>query len=111
MERRAKDLHISTPEVYEAKVFVPDNTSDLDSIGARLVIAESQLPILHNRSFWPRPAYARPWNFQKRGQGAVLEVDRSKNEEDSEKQPKATEAKEAASPEVDFAAAEITGDQ
>ena len=77
VERRAKDLHISTPEVYDAKVFVPENTSDLESIGARLVIAESQLQILHNRSFWLRPTYRRPWNFQKSAEGAVLEVDRS----------------------------------
>ena len=35
------------------------------------------LPILTNRSFWPRPAYARPWVFKDSplSAPATLEVD------------------------------------
>ena len=32
-------------------------------IGARITVPTDAVPTLTSRSFWPRPAYARRWNF------------------------------------------------
>ena len=61
VEGRAKTIGNAAPKVFNAKIYT--TKSESGCLSARLTVAESDRALLQARNFWPRPIYARPWNF------------------------------------------------
>ena len=61
---RSKALGIGELRVFNCKIFRHD-TADSDFVGARITVCQKDSHVFENRSFWPRPSYARPWNFDR----------------------------------------------
>ena len=61
VEGRAKTIGNAAPKVFNAKIYT--TKSESECLSTRLTVAESDRGLLQARNFWPRPIYARPWNF------------------------------------------------
>ena len=61
VEGRTKTIGNAAPKVFNAKIYTTNSESGC--LSARLTVAESDRALLQARNFWPRPIYARPWNF------------------------------------------------
>ena len=64
---RTKSLGVDTPRIFNSRVYEnqkDENASSSSGTGARITIPVEAVPTLTSRSFWPRPAYARPWVFK-----------------------------------------------
>ena len=62
---RAKGVGVHCPQIFNTKVFEAKPGAEFSGIRVS-VDAESAAP-LTEWSFWPRPLYARQWNFSARG--------------------------------------------
>ena len=79
IERRSESVCISPPRIYNCRVF-SDQSKERPNhnlvVGARITVPASAQNIVMNRTFWPRPVYARPWIFKDRNEtmatGALL---------------------------------------
>ena len=52
---------VKPPNIINARMFEP--REGRDRIGARVTVASSDAEVLQATNFWPRPIYARAWNF------------------------------------------------
>ena len=59
VSRRAEKLGEKAPKVFNVKIFEPKS----ETRSARLTVAEGDAALLRSPNFWPRPIYARLWNF------------------------------------------------
>ena len=57
--RRAEKKGEKAPKVFNVKIFEPKS----ETRSARLTVAEGDAALLRSPNFWPRPIYARLWNF------------------------------------------------
>ena len=62
---RAKGVGVQCPQIFNTKVFEAKPGAEFSGIRVS-VDAESAAPLIE-WSFWPRPLYARQWNFSARG--------------------------------------------
>ena len=80
IEKRSESLSIPTPRIFNCRVFSGQEHEEPKEnqptvVGAGVTIPASAQPILMNRTFWPRPAYAGPWVFKdQKSSGAVHTV-------------------------------------
>ena len=59
VSRRAEKLGEKAPKIFNVKIFEPKS----ETRSARLTVAEGDAALLRSPNFWPRPIYARLWNF------------------------------------------------
>ena len=59
VSRRAEKKGEKAPKVFNVKIFEPKS----ETRSARLTVAEGDAALLRSPNFWPRPIYARLWNF------------------------------------------------
>ena len=59
VSRRAEKFGEKAPKVFNVKIFEPKS----ETRSARLTVAEGDAALLRSPNFWPRPIYARLWNF------------------------------------------------
>ena len=62
--QRSERVGVKAPTVYNCRVFPPKDSSN-PATGARITVPVDAADVLTDRSFWPRPAYARRWVFPK----------------------------------------------
>ena len=53
--------YVMAPQIFNVKMFEPKNELRC----ARLTVAKSDAVLLRSSNFWPRPIYARSWNFNR----------------------------------------------
>ena len=58
---RAQKIGEKAPQIFNVKMFEPKNELRC----ARLTVAKSDAVLLRSSNFWPRPIYARSWNFDR----------------------------------------------
>ena len=58
---RAQKIGEKAPQIFNVKMFEPKNELRF----ARLTVAKSDAVLLRSSNFWPRPIYARSWNFDR----------------------------------------------
>ena len=61
IQARSTAVGVKPPNIINARMFEP--REGRDRIGARLTVASSDAEVLQATNFWPRPIYARAWNF------------------------------------------------
>lgn len=62
IERRAKSIGLVMPVVHNFRIFPGKE----EFSGARITIDAASASALSDNTFWPKPLYVRPWNFEKR---------------------------------------------
>ena len=60
VERRASATGLTVPKIYDIHMFEKNDHSC-----ARMIVDAASATTVTTRNFWPRPLYARPWNFEK----------------------------------------------
>jgi len=60
VERRASATGLTVPKLYNITMFEKN-----DHKCARMIIDAASATTISTRNFWPRPLYARSWNFEK----------------------------------------------
>ena len=61
IQARSTAVGVKPPNVINSRMFEPRDGTE--RIGARLTVASSDAGVLQATNFWPRPTYARLWNF------------------------------------------------
>ena len=61
IQARSTAVGVKPPNIINARMFEP--REGRDRIGARLTVTSSDAEVLQATNFWPRPIYARAWNF------------------------------------------------
>lgn len=67
IQKRCDSLKICPPKVFNCRIFTKQSADN--NAGARVTIPASAVSALTNRTFWPRPTYARQWKFQSLASG------------------------------------------
>lgn len=67
--KRCESLGVHTPQIFNCRVFPNKDSSHGATVSARITIPASAASVLKNRTFWPRPIYARSWKFQNLASG------------------------------------------
>ena len=62
--QRSERVDVKAPTVYHCRVFPPKDSTNPAS-GASITVPVDAVDVLTDRSFWPRPAFARRWVFPK----------------------------------------------
>ena len=61
IQARSTAVGVKPPNVINSRMF--ESRDGTERIGARLTVASSDAGVLQATNFWPRPTYARLWNF------------------------------------------------
>ena len=73
ISERMKSVGAETPRIFNSRMHANRKDENGSVIGARITVPTDAVPTLTSRSFWPRPAYARRWNFTPPAKPANLE--------------------------------------
>ena len=60
--QRAQHAGAKAPKLFNCKFYPKEGAT---TCGVRITVAESDFELLMQKTFWPRPTYARPWDFDR----------------------------------------------